>query len=71
MVPSPDHPLGLLDLNERASLLRHLLKAGFQVYRLDWGRDSARCDDMALAAYVESAIGGATRAVAEHSGRSR
>ena len=56
LIPSLINPPNVLDLTERRSLLRFLLRQGHEVYLLDWGEPGAADRDSDLADHVETLL---------------
>jgi polyhydroxyalkanoate synthase len=56
LVPSLINPPNVLDLTERRSLLRYLLREGHEAYLLDWGTPTATDGPSNLADHVEALL---------------
>jgi polyhydroxyalkanoate synthase len=56
LIPSLINPPNVLDLTERRSLLRFLLRQGHETFLLDWGEPTEADRDSDLASHVESLL---------------
>ena len=68
LVPSMVNRHTLLDLTEENSIVRSLLRAGYRVYMLDWGRPSREDRHLPAEEYVDGVMHRAVRRCLTHSG---